>query len=100
ATLQNYARASGVLFQLAGESKLKDIEPAQVRRFVARLHGSGLSGKTLALTLSAWRGLYHWLVRQKGYASNPVQGVRAPKSPRNLPKVLSVEQMQRLFNVE
>ena len=98
ATLRNYAHAAEILLKLAAETPLSKLEPAEIRRFVARLHGSGLSGKSIALLLSAWRGLYHWLVRQRDYKTNPVQGMRAPKSPKTLPKVLSVEQMQRLLD--
>ena len=96
-TLANYSRAVGVLLELKEKTALRDLETAQIRRFVARLHAAGLSGRTLALTLSAWRGLYHWLARHKSFPANPVQGVRAPKSPRHLPKALSVEQEQQLL---
>jgi integrase/recombinase XerC len=96
-TLQNYARAVELLLKLKEKSRLRDLDAQQVRRFVARLHAAGLSGRTLALTLSAWRGLYGWLARQHGYAANPAQGVRAPKSPRRLPKALSVEQVGQLL---
>jgi integrase/recombinase XerC len=96
-TLANYSRAVDVLLKLKEKTALRDVETQQIRRFVAQLHGAGLSGRTLALTLSAWRGLYQWLVRHRGFAANPVQGVRAPKSPRNLPKALSVEQAQQLL---
>jgi integrase/recombinase XerC len=96
-TLANYSRALDVLFKLKEKSELRDLDAAQVRRFVARLHAAGLSGRTLALTLSAWRGLYRWLARQRGFPANPVQGVRPPKSPRHLPKALSVEQAQQLL---
>ena len=96
-TLANYSRALGVLFELKEKTALRDLDAAQIRRFVARLHAAGLSGRTLALTLSAWRGLYHWLARHRGFPANPVQGVRAPKAPRHLPKALSVEQMQQLL---
>ncbi len=96
-TLANYSRALDLLFRLKEKTALRDLEAAQVRRFVARLHASGLSGRTLALTLSAWRGLYGWLARQHDFPANPVQGVRAPKSPRHLPKALSVEQAQQLL---
>ncbi len=99
-TIANYARALDVLLKLKEETALRAIEPQQIRRFVARLHAAGLSGRTLALTLSAWRGFYHWLARQRGFAANPVQGVRAPKSPRHLPKALSVEQAQQLLETE
>ena len=96
-TLANYSRAVGILFKLKEKTPLRDLDAQQIRRFVARLHATGLSGRTLALTLSAWRGLYQWLARHRGFAANPVQGVRAPKSPRHLPKALSVEQAQQLL---
>jgi integrase/recombinase XerC len=96
-TLANYSRAVSVLFRLKEKTPLRDLDAAQIRRFVAQLHGAGLSGRSLALTLSAWRGLYRWLLRHKGFPANPVQGVRAPKSPRHLPKALSVEQVQQLL---
>jgi integrase/recombinase XerC len=96
-TLANYSRAVGVLFKLKEKTPLRDVDSRQIRRFVSQLHAAGLSGRSLALTLSAWRGLYKWLARQHGFAANPVQGVRAPKSPRYLPKALSVEQAQQLL---
>jgi integrase/recombinase XerC len=96
-TLANYSRAIDVLFKLKEKTSLRDLDAAQLRRFVARLHAAGLSGRTLALTLSAWRGLYRWLARHREFPANPVQGLRAPKSPRLLPKALSVEQVQQLL---
>lgn len=96
-TLANYSRALDLLFRLKEGAALRDLDTAQVRRFVARLHAAGLSGRTLALTLSAWRGLFNWLARHRGFAANPAQGVRAPKSARRLPKALSVEQAQQLL---
>ena len=96
-TLANYSRAIDVLLKLKEKTDLREVDTQQIRRFVARLHAAGLSGRTLALTLSAWRGFYHWLARQRGFPANPVQSVRAPKSPRHLPKALSVEQAQQLL---
>jgi integrase/recombinase XerC len=97
ATLSNYSRALELLLSLS-DAKLESIEPAQVRRFVALLHGKGLSPRTLALVLSAWRGLFHWLVRHRGWKSNPAVGIRAPKASRPLPKALSVEAAERLLS--
>jgi integrase/recombinase XerC len=97
ATLSNYARALDLLFLLQGKESLASLEAPQVRRFIGVLHARGLSARTLALTLSAWRGCYRWLVRQRGFRSNPVLGIRAPKAARPLPKALSVEAAQRLL---
>ena len=96
-SISNYARSLARLLELIGPARLDSLDSAQVRRSIARLHSKGLSARALANMLSAWRGLYHWLVRQKGFASNPCQGVRAAKSPRTLPKALSVEAAQRLM---
>ena len=99
-TLANYSRALDLLFKLKEKAALRDLDAAQVRRFVARLHAAGLSGRTLALTLSAWRGFYRWLARHRAFPANPAQGVRAPKSPRHLPKALSVEQANQLLEAD
>jgi integrase/recombinase XerC len=64
------------------------------------LHAKGLSPRTLALILSAWRGWFRWLARHRGFRANPVLGIRAPKASRPLPKALSVEAAQRLLDVQ
>ncbi len=74
--------------------------PHDIRRFVARLHGEGLSGRSIARALSAWRGLFRWCIRHRGLAANPAEGVRAPKSARTLPRVLSPDQAQALLDTE
>jgi integrase/recombinase XerC len=98
ATLENYTHAIELLLKLHGEQEMKGLEPAHVRRYVAVLHAKGLAPRSLALTLSAWRGWFRWLARHKGWPSNPVLGIRAPKAARPLPKALSVEAAQRLLD--
>jgi len=100
ATLSNYARALDVLLELNGKKDLQSLEPAEVRRYVAVLHSKGLSPRSLALALSAWRGCFRWLARHRGFHANPVLGIRAPKAARPLPKALSVEGAQRLLDGE
>jgi integrase/recombinase XerC len=100
ATLSNYGRALDVLLGLAGDKSLADLQAAEIRRYAAMLHAKGLSPRSLALTLSAWRGCYRWLARHRGFRSNPVLGIRAPKAARPLPKALSVEAAQQLFQEE
>ena len=97
ATLENYRRALALLLELHKEPLAK-LEPVQVRRAVAVLHSKGLSPRTLALILSAWRGWFRWLARHCGFRANPVLGIRAPKAARPLPKALTVEATQRLLD--
>ena len=100
ATLRNYAHALQLLLSLLQEHPLCSFDGAQARRFIGTLHSRGLSPRTLALTLSAWRGWYRWLVRQHGFKANPLVGLRAPKAKRALPKALSVDATQRLLEGE
>jgi integrase/recombinase XerC len=99
-TLANYRRDLETLLRLLGAARLASLEAAQVRRFVAQLRTRGLSARALAGTLSAWRGLYRWLVKQHGFEANPCQAIRAPKAEKPLPKVLSVEAAQQLLDVK
>ena len=81
--------AAGVAAQ---PGSLAAVQPHHIRRLVATLHGQGLGPRSLALELSAWRGFYRWWGREGGVALNPVDGVRAPKAAKPLPKALPVDQ--------
>ncbi len=81
--LEDSARADGVA--------LEQVQPHHVRGWMARLHRGGLAPRSIAMMLSAWRGLYRWWGEQSTVASNPVAGVRAPKAAKPLPKALSVD---------
>ncbi len=84
ARLQKFAADAGVPIRAA--------QVHHIRRWAAQLHSQGLASRSIALTLSAWRGLYRWAGREGLVALNPVDGVRAPKAGKPLPKALSVDQ--------
>lgn len=72
---------------------LRGVQPQHVRQWVGEMHAqAGLAPRSIALVLSAWRGLYRWLGTSGQVEANPVMGIRGPKAPKPLPKALSVEQ--------
>ncbi len=75
---------------------LRAVQVHHVRRWAGQLHLEGLQSRSIALHLSAWRGLYRWLGRDGLVAANPVEGVRAPKAAKPLPKALSADQAVHL----
>ncbi|WP_414708424.1 tyrosine recombinase XerC [Ramlibacter sp.] len=87
-------------FAAAAEVELRQVQHAHIRRWVAQMHAGGRSGRGIALILSGWRGFYGWLGRQALIAGNPVQGVRAPKAPKPLPKALGVDESVQLASYE
>ena len=92
-TLSLYGEAFDRLqrFAVAAAVPLRRAEMHHIRRWAAQLHGAGLAPRSIALTLSAWRGLYRWLGGEGLVAANPVEGVRAPRAAQPLPKALSVD---------
>ncbi|HQU80298.1 MAG TPA: tyrosine recombinase XerC [Azonexus sp.] len=99
-TIGNYRRDLTRLLALAGDVGLAALQVHQIRRFVAQLHAQGLSGRSLGRMLSAWRGYFGWLGQRNLVAANPCDGVRPPKSPRLLPKALSVDEAAVLLAPE
>jgi integrase/recombinase XerC len=99
-TCDGYGRDLKRLLEHAGERPLDALGASDIRRAIAQLHGRGLSGRSLARTLSAWRSFFRWLVRHRHLEANPCQGLRAPKSPRALPAVLSPDQAGALLDAE
>jgi len=96
-TLSNYRRDLLRLLTLAGDTGLHSLQVHHIRRFVAQLHAQGLSGRSLGRMLSAWRGFFRWLGRHDLVAANPCDGVRPPRSPKTLPKALSVDEAAALL---
>jgi integrase/recombinase XerC len=96
-TARNYARDIAALLELAGASPLRRLQVHDVRRYIAQLHAKGLDGKSLARTLSAWRGFFRYLARDHGFQHNPCVGVRAPRAARKLPRTLSPDEAGRLL---
>ena len=94
-----YARDIEGLFFQAGEAELRSLKLAQIRRFVAALHARGLSGRSLARMLSAWRGFYRYLADRHGCTHNPCIGVRSPKSPKRLPQALTPDEAKLLVEL-
>ena len=86
--LQTHAQVASVA--------LTGVNTTHIRRWVAQMHSTGRTPRGIALILSGWRGFYSWLGREGLVASNPVQGVRAPKVPKPLPKALGVEEAVQL----
>jgi integrase/recombinase XerC len=99
-TVEAYGRDVHLLLELTGDAMaLADIQMPQARRLAGQLHARGLDGKSIARMLSAWRAFFTYLARDHGFARNPFQGVRAPRSAKTLPKALSPDEAGKLMEL-
>jgi integrase/recombinase XerC len=99
-TRENYARDITKLLVQNKETPLEQLNTTDIRKAVAKLHSTGLSGKSIARMLSSWRGFFDFLVKRKGFSQNPAKGIRAPKSVKSLPQALSIEQAIKLVDIK
>lgn len=83
------------------DSKRRTFENAmlpELRTYLSSLVKRGLSAKTQARRISALREFYKYLYTEKIRTDNPTDALDSPKTARSLPKYLSEEEINRLFN--
>jgi integrase/recombinase XerC len=101
-TSSNYARDLRALAEFAERGQIagwKSLDSQHVRLFAARAHASGLDPRSVQRRLSAVRGFFNYLVRERVIAANPALDVRAPKAAKRLPGTLDVDQINNLLDI-
>ncbi|SAL30639.1 tyrosine recombinase XerC [Caballeronia humi] len=96
-TLRGYTHELDELKKLANGRALETLAASDMRGAVSRAHAGGLTARSIAHRLSAWRAFYRWLAERVEMAANPVATVRAPKGAKTLPKALSVDDANTLM---
>jgi integrase/recombinase XerC len=93
-----YRRNVGEFLAFLGNRGIDWREPdrAAVRAWQAALAERGLAASSVSGRLSATRSFYRNALREGWIAANPLAGVRAPRRPRRLPRVLTTEQAAAL----
>jgi integrase/recombinase XerC len=76
-----------------------DLDHRAARTYPARLHQAGYAGRSIQRALSSARALYRFLLRRQRVRHNPFDGVRAPKSSRELPDTLNVDEASQLVSI-
>jgi integrase/recombinase XerC len=99
-TLRAYQRElhSFAAFQVERYGKKQSvdrIEHTQIRAYLGMLYDRGLSKASAARALAAVRSWFKWLARAGYVEQNAASLVSTPKLPKHLPRVPSIEQMNR-----
>lgn len=101
-TLEAYARDLGELTKHLEKTPdalddPKRIESADVLDFVVSASRRGKAARSSARQLSAMRGFFRFLVKERAIPTDPTELVERPKLARKLPRVLSYEEVNRLL---
>ena len=102
-TLSNYQRDLVSLQQYCQTHDKRSaaaLVEADIRAWVSLMHRRGLSGSSIQRSLSAARSFYNYLGRESGRLRNPAASVQAPRQPRQLPKTLDADQVDKYLSFD
>jgi integrase/recombinase XerC len=74
---------------------IRHIEHQHIRAYLGTLYEKGLSKASTARALAAIRSWFKWLARAGHVEQTPAALVATPKLPKHLPRVPTIEQMNR-----
>jgi integrase/recombinase XerC len=93
--LENFA---AWLSESYAQLSVERIEHTHIRAYLGTLYERGLSKASAARALAAIRSWFKWLARAGHVEQNAASLVATPKLPRHLPRVPSIEQMNRVVD--
>jgi integrase/recombinase XerC len=102
-TLRAYERELGsfatFIMERYGKDQTPDrIEHTHIRAYLGTLFDRGLSKASTARALAAVRSWFKWLARTGRVEQNVASLVATPRLPKHLPRVPSIEQMNRVVD--
>ena len=75
-----------------------DLEPLEIREFMADCYQRGNTNRSVARKLAALRALFRFLVGEGSVPTNPAALLNTPKLPKTLPAVMTAEQTNLLVD--
>src|SRR5208282_2823854 len=74
------------------------IEHTHIRSYLGTLYDRGLSKASAARALASIRSWFKWLARNHHIEQNAASLVSTPRLPKHLPRVPSIEQLNRVID--
>lgn len=78
-------------------TELNDVARVNIVQFLGHLKQQGKSAKTLARHIASIRSFHQFLLREKAVDQDPTVHLETPQTERNLPKVLSMREVESLL---
>ena len=102
-TVRAYARevrsfAAYLEKTLRKNARVAKVEHLHIRAYLGLLYERGLTKASAARALAAVRSWFKWLAKEGKVKQNPALLVSTPKLPKHLPRVPSMEEVNRVLN--
>lgn len=106
-TVASYARVLGKVIKIASDNSFEAqsfdaLSESEMRVILKELNfdeqAERLNNNTIAHDVYVLSSLFKYLIRHHGLEHNPIDAIKAPKSKRSLPRVLSTTEIEALIN--
>ena len=102
-TVRAYARevrsfAAYLEKTLGKNARVAKVDHLHIRAYLGLLYERGLTKASAARALAAVRSWFKWLAKEGKVKQNPALLVSTPKLPKHLPRVPSMEEVNRVLN--
>ena len=95
-TLEAYKR--DLLLFLAPFEDLNTITKQNINNFIRTLREKNYAPSSVTRKLASIRGFFKWLHASEYIQNNPALTLEQPRNPKHLPKVLTVDDIEKLLN--
>ncbi len=98
ATIREYRYDLNLLANFYQDKTLEQLKPAHIRKFLLYLKKDRESQpRTLHRKICSLRSFYRFLTKEGYIDQNPMESIETPRVPKSLPKIISVEEVQAMF---
>lgn len=81
-----------------GVSDINSIERSDLNAFILELRQQEYSPTSVTRKVASLRGFFKWFCANEYGTKNPAQTLEQPKLPKKLPKVMTVEELDKILN--
>jgi integrase/recombinase XerD len=86
-----------LVFLEKNKKKINAITPIDIEKFTSKFTTQGLEKSTISRKMSALSHFFIFLLEENIIKSNPIHELDLPKQIKKLPKILSVDQVEKLI---
>ena len=97
-TLDAYRRDLTDFFEFCCFIDIKDIHRTKINSFVRNLHENKYSPASIMRKIASIRGFFKWAYLNELIKSNPALTLEQPKIPKKLPKIISLNEIEKVLN--
>ncbi|MBR1753295.1 tyrosine recombinase [bacterium] len=95
-TIESYR--SDLSFFLNNFNSFEEITRTRVSNYIRELRENHFAPSSVTRKIASLRGFFKWLCANEYISQNPTLTLEQPKNPKHLPKVVSIEEIEKILN--